>query len=213
MVLAYHLTISAYGFWLPNDERGSWSDFVRRYELLQFGDATKIETHRSVAHHSHDIEQRMAAKAALMYPPVVFTGIQARCIIKGFRYRIERSGIPVYACVIMPDHAHLVLGRFRYKVEQMTNLLKGAATQQLTRDGLHPLSAFRTKQGGLPSPWSVGYWAVYLDSHEDVARSIRYDENNPVRAGLPAQKWSFVRAYPDDSGRGASGEPGPSGPR
>ena len=34
MVRWYHLIISAYGFWLPNDPRGSWSDFVGAWELL-----------------------------------------------------------------------------------------------------------------------------------------------------------------------------------
>jgi len=28
MVLGTHLILTAYGFWLPNDPRGSWSDFV-----------------------------------------------------------------------------------------------------------------------------------------------------------------------------------------
>ena len=41
MVLAYHLIFTAYGFWLPNDPRGSWSDFVRAWELFITGKATK----------------------------------------------------------------------------------------------------------------------------------------------------------------------------
>lgn len=28
MVEWYHLIMTAYGFWLPNDPRGSWSEFV-----------------------------------------------------------------------------------------------------------------------------------------------------------------------------------------
>jgi hypothetical protein len=28
MILAFHAIFGAYGFWLPNDPRGSWSDFV-----------------------------------------------------------------------------------------------------------------------------------------------------------------------------------------
>lgn len=28
MILAFHSIISAYGFWLPNEPRGSWYDFV-----------------------------------------------------------------------------------------------------------------------------------------------------------------------------------------
>jgi hypothetical protein len=50
MVLGYHIILSAYGFWLPNDPRGSWSETIRVYELLQFGPATKVKTTRSVAH-------------------------------------------------------------------------------------------------------------------------------------------------------------------
>ncbi len=49
-VLAYHVIFGAYGFWLPNDPRGSWSDFVAAWELfLAGGHATKTTTRRSVA--------------------------------------------------------------------------------------------------------------------------------------------------------------------
>src|ERR671928_232003 len=54
MVHAYHLIITAYGFWLPNDPRGSWSDFVRAWELVRFGKATKTDERRSLAHRPHD---------------------------------------------------------------------------------------------------------------------------------------------------------------
>ncbi|MEX0703139.1 MAG: hypothetical protein WD069_13675 [Planctomycetales bacterium] len=50
MFHAYHVIFGAYGFWLPNDPRGSWSDFVGSWELLQFGRATKVTTRRSLAH-------------------------------------------------------------------------------------------------------------------------------------------------------------------
>ncbi|HUT10853.1 MAG TPA: hypothetical protein VMY42_10175 [Thermoguttaceae bacterium] len=49
MVLAYHVIFGAYGFWLPNDPRGSWSDFVGSWELARFGKATKVSTRRSLA--------------------------------------------------------------------------------------------------------------------------------------------------------------------
>ena len=44
-IRAYHLILTCYGFWLPNDPRGSWSDFVRSIELHRVGGpATKINT-------------------------------------------------------------------------------------------------------------------------------------------------------------------------
>ena len=54
MVLGYHCVFTAYGFWLPNDPRGSWSDFVRKWELVRFGKTTKINDDRSVAGKGHD---------------------------------------------------------------------------------------------------------------------------------------------------------------
>src|SRR5437870_11369696 len=103
MVLGYHMIISAYGFWLPNDPRGSWSDFVRAWELERFGPATKVETRRSVADKTHDFRARQNAKKALRYPPVSFTGIQARAIGLGFANFLDRSGVTIWACSILPE--------------------------------------------------------------------------------------------------------------
>jgi hypothetical protein len=41
MVLAYHLIVTAYGFCLPINPRGSWSDFVWAWELRRFGPAKR----------------------------------------------------------------------------------------------------------------------------------------------------------------------------
>ena len=66
MVIAYHLILTNYGFWLPNDPRGSWSEFVRSWEIfLAGGPATKIDSRRSVANARHDFQRREDAKNAL----------------------------------------------------------------------------------------------------------------------------------------------------
>jgi len=44
---------------------------------------------------------------------------------------VEKCGYVVYACAILEDHSHLVIGRHRYDVVQVVNLLKGAASRQL----------------------------------------------------------------------------------
>jgi hypothetical protein len=57
VVLAYHIIFTAYGFWLPNDPRGSWSTFVAAWDLLLAGGkATKTDKRRSLAHKEHDRE-------------------------------------------------------------------------------------------------------------------------------------------------------------
>jgi hypothetical protein len=43
--------------------------------------------------------------------------------------------------------------------------------------------------------WGGPGWKVFLDSEEDIRRTVRYVEQNPTRARLPAQSWDFVTAY------------------
>jgi len=83
MVIGFHVIFSTYGFWLPNDPRGSWSDFVGAWELVRFGKATKVSTTRSVAGMAHDRRLREDAKATLEYPPVQFTSRQALAVGQG----------------------------------------------------------------------------------------------------------------------------------
>ena len=110
MILAFHSIFSMYGFWLPNDPRGSGSDYIAAWELLRYGPATKTNSKRSVAHVPHDHALRMQAKAALTYPAVQITGLQAVTIAAGFVKAVVEGPYKVYACAILPDHVHLVIG-------------------------------------------------------------------------------------------------------
>jgi REP element-mobilizing transposase RayT len=195
MVLAYHLILAAYGFWLPNDPRGSWSDTVRQWELLKFGDATKTKSRRSVARKKHDSRLRRKAKDALRYPPVLFTGEQARAAGIGFGNYALKSGLRVWACSILPDHAHLVFGRHRFKAELVANQLKGASTRELREKELHPFLDCRDEHGKMPRCWATRCWKVYLNSVNDIERAIRYVEDNPLKENKPRQKWFFVRTF------------------
>jgi hypothetical protein len=59
MVRWYHAILSAYGFLLPNDPRGSSSDFVWAWELYRFGGpATTVSDKRSYAQDPHDARFR-----------------------------------------------------------------------------------------------------------------------------------------------------------
>jgi REP element-mobilizing transposase RayT len=183
MVIASHVIFSVYGFWLPNDPRGSWSDWVRSWDLFLKGRATKIDTRRSVAAAPHDRRRRLDARRALTHPRVRFTGIQARSIAIGFRRAITESGYRVLACSILPQHVHMVIERHARPVERIVGHLKARATQQLTADGICP-----------PSVWAHRAWKVFLFSSKDVYRAVRYVQSNPGKDGKKAQRWSFVRS-------------------
>jgi REP element-mobilizing transposase RayT len=194
MIHAYHVIWGVYGFWLPNDPRGSWSDFVGAWELARFGRATG-----AIERREFDSAQwaawRAAAIKALHFPPVRMDGRQARAAGRGFALGVRKSRLTVWACSILPEHVHLVIARHRYKVEQVCNLLKGEATKRMKAESLHPLQEFRQGDRKLPSVWAEGEWKAYLDTEEAVDEAIHYVEQNPIKEGKPRQKWPFVTLF------------------
>ena len=184
MALAWHVIFSAYGFWLPNDPRGSWSDSVGRWELVRFGKATKVDTRRSVAAAAHDRQLREEARRALKYPPVEFSGRQVLAVGRGFNTAHSEGGYVIHACAILPEHVHMVVAKHPRAIGRIIGHLKGRATQRLAADGLWPNPERPV--------WGGGGWNVFLDTPEDARRAIAYVEGNPAREGKPRQRWSFM---------------------
>ena len=195
MILAYHAIFGAYGFWLPNDPRGSWSDFIGSWELFRYGPATTTETRASLAHQTHDREQRLAAKNALKHPAVSFCGEQALAVAQGFATSSRRGGVVVLACALLPEHVHLVLARHTCKVERVIGQFKAEATKRLLEVGNHPFQLLIDAEGSVPTMWAKRAWKVFLDSEADVARAIEYVGANPVKEGKREQHWKFVTLF------------------
>lgn len=203
MVLAYHCIFSMYGFWLPNDPRGSGSDYIAAWELFRYGAATKVDTRRSVAHVEHDRLARLAAKHAMQYPPVVISGQQALAVASGFQRAALEAGYPIHACAILPEHVHLVLGSNARSVRTIVGHLKSRATRELKASGLWP------EDGRLV--WGAHGWNVWLESHCDVIRAVKYVELNPEKEGKRRQAWRFVVPFDVDVARAVA--VGPKAPR
>ncbi len=188
-LLAMHLVWGCYGFWLPNDPRGSWSRYVGDRELFDLaGPATTVGTRRSLAHDRHDRQRRMEAKDALPRPPVKLTGVQALEVARGFARAVREAGFVLHACAILPDHVHVVVAPHAKRARQIVGHLKSRASRRLRESG-HDF-------GG--TPWVKGGWAVYLFDPAAVRRAIRYVEQNPAQSRLRAQHWTFVTPYEPD---------------
>ncbi len=191
MVAAYHSTFCAYGFWLPNDPRGSWSDYVRNWDLYYAaGRGTACGVRRSVAAVPHDRAGRQHARETLAQTPVRFTLAQIAALGRGFGVACGETGYRILACAIMPDHVHAVILRHAKPIEQVVGHLRSRGTKQFNTESV------RTYQ----TVWAAGGWNVYLNSANDIARAIRYVENNPIKAGLPPQHWDFITSWGDNSG-------------
>lgn len=194
MVLAHHAVWGAYGFWLPNDPRGSWSKSVSSLPLRRFGEATTTSARHSVARIDHDHRFRLDAKSELKHSPVQLSGRQALAVAHGIGCASSESGYNIHACAIMPDHVHIIVGRVDREIGRVIGHLKTRARQAMIAEGVWPVQ-------GSPV-WAKQGWHVFLDSDEAVRRAIAYVEQNPIRVGLPRQRWSFVTPW--TSSRGAS---------
>src|SRR6266550_7315961 len=107
-VVGFHIICCTYGFWLPNDQRGSCSDFVRSDALTKFGPANPVSHARSVARTPYDFAIRQLARQSLRYPPVLFTLDQIGAVGRGIAKELQTfHPADVYAFVTLRDHIHV----------------------------------------------------------------------------------------------------------
>lgn len=190
MVRWYHAIFSAYGYWLPNDPRGSWSNFVYAWELFRFGGpATKVTEKRSYAHDPHDAGFRRATKECLKYRPARFDASCRDSIAGGFVSACNEFGLCIHACAIGFDHVHLVVARNADRpVEQIVAVLKSRATRQMKQDYTHPMLSYPD----CPTPWSKSCWKVFINDERQLHSAIAYVTRHPEKEGLAPQRWSFI---------------------
>src|SRR5688500_242672 len=127
MILGFHSIISTYGFWLPNEPRGTRSDFVASWELYRYGPATKVTTLRSVAHQPYDRALKREMQRILKYDPVLFTGEQARIVGQS----LQRVPYTIHALTNQRDHTHLELGKIDRNIRRAISHIKSEATRAL----------------------------------------------------------------------------------
>lgn len=86
----------------------------------------------------------------------------------------------------MPDHVHLLIRKHKDQAEQMIEHFQDESRLRLRIAGLrtpdHPV-------------WGGHGWKVFLDTPEEIRRTIGYIEDNPLKIGAPVQRWDFVKVY------------------
>lgn len=186
LVIAYHLVWTAYGWWLPNDPRGSGSRTIRNDALADLGEVH--HGRKRVQPAGRDIRRFYGCAADLLkHPLLTFDEPQRAVIAKAFADTIAEQRYTCYACAIMPDHAHILIRKHKHSAEDMA-------------DNLMHVSRLKLIESGHRSPshpvWiaSCG-WKVFLDHPDEVRRTITYIDRNPLPLGLPRQAWPFVVPY------------------
>ena len=186
IVIAHHLIWTAYGWWLPNDPRGSTSQAIACDVIAELG----------ALHHGRKRVQPAGgevrafydrAKEVLEHPLRTFTDREIDCIADAFASAMAEHRYTCYACAIMPDHAHALIRKHKHHAEEMIANLQATSRLAMGRSdsprwGMHPV-------------WADGGWKVFLDHPDEVRRTIRYVDDNPAKMKRPHQGWPFVREY------------------
>lgn len=185
MVAGYHLIWTVYGARLPNDPRGSMSTEIRAPILEELG---SIHYGRKVIQPSGTVirEFYADAKPKLKFDLLTFSEDEIQSVAAAFAHVIKKHNYTCYGCAIMPDHVHLLIRKHRDKAEDMIGNFQEASweriIEQKNRSSDHPV-------------WGGPGWKVYLNTIEDMERTIRYIRANPIKARMPEQFWDFVMEY------------------
>ncbi len=188
LVIAHHLIWTAYGWWLPNDPRGSGSKEIRNDVIADLGAIHYGRKRLQPA--GTEVRDFYRQAAPLLQHPLLTFDESARTVVgQAFADVIMEQRYTCYACAIMPDHVHILIRKHKHLAEQMITTLKDVSRSRLRG----------TSHRSLDHPtWSAGPgWKVFLDHPDEVRRTIGYIERNPLPYGLPQQHWPFVTPYDD----------------
>ena len=126
------------------------------------------------------------ADQRLYFPVVRFTQAKIDLVAAGLADAVSEHTYTCYACAVLSDHAHLVIRKHKHRAEEMMEHLQNATRLGLIASGTvppdHPV-------------WTLGGWKRFLSSATALRSAIRYVASNPLTAGLPPQRWPFVKPY------------------
>lgn len=184
-ILAHHLVISGYGFWIPNDPRGSGSDELR---AEKFEDLGPIHHGRKKIQPSRKELRDFYARAEpnLEHDPLWFDAKTRQLIAIAFAEVIARQSYTVWACFIGANHAHLCIRYHRDRYEEMHAQLTDRSRVTLIEAAIAPIEHL---------VWAKRPYSVFQHTPEDIRRTIKYIEDNAAKEGLPKQIWDFVKPY------------------
>jgi REP element-mobilizing transposase RayT len=186
MVAGYHLIWTVYGYWLPNDPRGSTSTEIRVEPIEALG-----ELHygrKPVQPSSKEIREfHKKAHDILKHPVLTFDDEEIALVGNVLGQVIAEKDYTCYACAVMPDHVHMVVRRHMDWAENMIALFQQRSRQALIdagkRNPTHPV-------------WTKGPgWKTFINSQRQFKNEIGYVGQNPRKIGRPDQTWDFVTVY------------------
>jgi len=187
MVIGYHIILTGYGHWLPNDPRGSMSHDVFSPDLMPLAEhhfgRRKIQPSKKMLRTFFVEAQQYLTHSILWWEEA-----ERRAITQAFREIIHEQKLTCYSCAILPNHVHLLMRKHRIPAEEMSDAMKERACTLLGKiefaDKKHPIFSDRRCH-------------VYKSDVPSMRNCVRYIEFNCGKHKLPRQKYDFVTPYDD----------------
>jgi hypothetical protein len=134
MVIAHHLIWTAYGWWLPNDPRGSGSSSIHSDVLAELGEVH--QGRKKVQPSGREIREFYKKAAPLLKHELPTFEEEARSeIARAFEAAIASQNYTCWACAVMPDHVHILIRKHRHLAEDMAENLMQASRTRLAETG------------------------------------------------------------------------------
>jgi REP element-mobilizing transposase RayT len=169
--LGYHLVISAYGLWLPGDERGTWSEAWD--EQLGF-----IEPH--TLHPGDPVRLRMS-RERMTHPRVLLNTEMLLAVEDTIGTCAAQSDWKVVAASIESTHAHLLLTYTKRDIDNTVKWLKDQATKCIHKTTRH--------RGPV---WCKGRWRGFVYDPLAWYNTRHYIEQHNVRRGVDPRPYPFL---------------------
>src|SRR5258708_3902457 len=130
MVIGHHLIWTVYGYWLPNDPRGSTSHEIRVARIAELG-----EIHygrKRIQPSSKELRQfQQEANAVLKHELLTFTAEDMLLVGSSLGQTIREHGYTCYACAVMLDHVHMLIRKHRVWAETMIEAFQEKSREKL----------------------------------------------------------------------------------
>lgn len=164
--LGAHIIKSAYGQWLPGDERGHWS--TAWDEQLGY-----VQPH--MLHPGDPVRKRMAEER-MKAPSLLWTESMIAAMTQAIAQCAVASAWNIAALAIEPTHFHLLIGSLRSDLDRTCKWLSQQITKAVHAATDHPSRIF-----------ARGKWAsfVYDESHWNNA--IAYINRHPGAVTIARQ--------------------------
>ena len=171
--LGYHLVKSAYGQWLPGDDRGSWSEAWDR--MIGF-----IEPHKL---HLGDPVRRRMAEERMKYPPVLLNTAMLEAVTDAIAECIEtsESGLAIAAAAIESTHFHLLIPYSGRDIEKTTKWIADRTTKAVHGKTTHQTTV-----------WCKGKWCAFVFEQDCWDNTMEYIEKHNLRRERGRKPYSFI---------------------